>query len=92
MVRGISFYYTIYILYHLYYILYHIYCIFYYTICTLVANIVYHHVILQLMLIGGKVGKGFRKTAKGALKNEGKLQFRELSDKGYSTTVILSTQ
>ena len=50
----------------------------------------YHHVIIQLMLIGGKgAKKALAKVAKGALKNEGKLWFCELSDKGIAGTLII---
>ena len=50
----------------------------------------YHHVIIQLMLIGAKgVKKTLSKVVKGALKNEGKLWFCELSGKGIARTLII---
>ena len=51
---------------------------------------IYPHVIPQLVLIGGKgAKKALAKVAKGALKNEGKLWFCELSDKGIARTLII---
>ena len=50
----------------------------------------YHHVILQILLIGEKgAKKALAKVAKGALKNERKLWFCKLSDKGIAGTLII---
>ena len=62
----------------------HILCIpFFHMVIKLIFSSFLLRSLINIIFIGGKGVKALSKIVKGALKNEGKMWFYELSDKGY---------